>query len=49
MAPLSDEELRLECLTVAADLMARFRSDDRAERTIEIAKQFVEYVRPTDV
>lgn len=47
-ASLSDEDLRLECLSVAADLMARFRSDDRAERTIEIAKQFFEYVRPTD-
>lgn len=48
MESLSDEELRLECLAMAADLMARFRSGDRTGRTIEIAKQFVEYVRPTD-
>lgn len=45
---LTDEDLRLECLALAVELKARFTQTDRPMNTVEVAKQFFEYVRPTD-
>lgn len=46
-APLSDEALRLECLKLGVQLKARFTSLNRDEETVEFAKYFFDYVRPS--
>lgn len=46
-APLSDEELRLECLKLAVEMKSHFTAHNRDKDTVNFAKVFYDYVRPT--